>query len=308
MPKNILEEYKKAIIKQYQKEKSGENYRFLENPSRAKLRDLCWERFKKNDIPDDLKNFETFFEFSFELTKKNELKKKTGKFRSVGDFLRNETESPTDDIIELAAILVDFKPRPYSKFRRIGLSDEEIKTLNESDSLILDKENQNEGCKINDGDENIDENLLINKKEPNKFSERFKNKLRWTMVTTTIIFCLIATVIYFALFKKDCMQWTGDYYEKVDCIQEINSLDIKPYDEIQFLLKKVKVSDTTSFFKVGKPCVWYGKSVDGNYECFNIPGLHPETGKTLKPITQYIADKYLLKKRRKNRIKEYIIN
>ena len=91
------------------------------------------------------------------------------------------------------------------------------------------------------------------------------------------------------------MQWTGDYYERVDCIQEINSLDVKPYDEIQFELKKINVSDTTSFFKVGEPCVWYGKSVDGNYECFNIPGLHPETGKTLKPITQYIVDKYLLK-------------
>jgi len=295
MPKNILEEYKKAIIKQYQKEKSGENYRFLENPSRAKLRDLCWERFKENDNSDDLKNFETFFEFSFELTKKNELRKKTGKFRSIGGFLRNETESPTDDIIELAAILVDFKPRPYSKFRRIGLYDEEIVIPNESHSLILEEVNENEKKEQKKDDENIAEDLLINKKEPNMFSERFKNKLRWTMIKTTIIFCLIATVIYFAFFKKDCMQWTGNYYEKVDCVQELNSLGIQPFNERQFELKKVKVCDTTSFFKVGKPCVWYGKSVDGNYECFNIPGLHPETGKTLKPITEYIVKKHLLK-------------
>jgi len=91
------------------------------------------------------------------------------------------------------------------------------------------------------------------------------------------------------------MQWTGDYYEKVDCIQEIKSLDIKPYDEIQFGLIKINVSDTTSFFKVGEPCIWYGKSFEGNYDCFTAPGLHPETGKTLKPITQYIVDKYLLK-------------
>lgn len=295
MTKNILEEYKKAIIKQYQKEKSGENYRFLENPSWAKLRDLCWERFKENDIPDDLKNFETFFEFSFELTKKNELRKKTGKFRSIGDFLRNETESPTDDIIELAAILVDFKPRPFSKFRRIGLSDEEIVIPNESHSLILEEVNENEEKEQKKDDENIAEDLLINKKEPNMFSERFKNKLKWTMIKTTIIFCLIAMVIYFAFFKKDCMQWTGNYYEKVDCAQELNSLEIEPFNERQFELKKVKVCDTTSFFKVGKPCVWYGKSVDGNYECFNIPGLHPETGKTLKPITAYIVKKHLLK-------------
>ena len=304
MLKNILEEYKKAIIKQYQKEKSGENYRFLENPSRAKLRDLCWERFKENDNLDDLRNFETFFEFSFELTKKNELRKKTGKFRSIGDFLRNETESPTDDIIELAAILVDFKPRPYSKFRRIGLSNEEIENLNESESVILEEEKEKVENKENEGDDDeVIEDLPINNKEHNRLSERFTKKLRSTTIATTIIFCLIATVIYFAFFKKDCMQWKGEYYERVDCVQEINSLDIKPFDEIQFLLKKIKVCDTTSFFKLGKPCVWYGKSVDGNYECFNIPGLHPETDKTLKPISQYIVDKYLLKIK-KSKIKD----
>ena len=91
------------------------------------------------------------------------------------------------------------------------------------------------------------------------------------------------------------MQWARNYYKRVECIQEVNSLEIKPYHEIQFGIKKISISDTTSFFKVGEPCIWYGKSVDGNYECFNIPGLHKKKKKTLKPITQYIVDKYLLK-------------
>jgi len=46
---------------------------------------------------------------------------------------------------------------------------------------------------------------------------------------------------------------------------------------------------------LGKPCVWYGKSFDGSYDCFTAPGLHPETGKKLKPITEYIVKKHLLK-------------
>lgn len=293
MPNNTFEDYKIAIQEKYKIEKEGVNFNFLNPPSQANLRNLCWEIFKSNTNNDDLSVFHSFFEFEFDLTKKNYFKEQKDRFRPIGSFLKDEKNPANRFAVELAAILVDFKPRPYSKFRRIGLSEEEIETSNKSDSLILVEVNENEENEQK-GDVSI-ENLLVNKKVPNKFSERFKNKLRWTMVVITIIFCLIAMVIYFAFFKKDCMQWAGDYYEKVDCIQEIKSLDIKPYNEIQFGLKKINVSDTTSFFKVGEPCVWYGKSVDGNYECFNIPGLHPETGKTLKPITQYIVDKYLLK-------------
>ena len=107
MSKNILEEYKKAIIKQYQKEKSGENYRFLENPSRAKLRDLCWERFKDNTNVSDLSTFRDFFEFDYTVQKKNQLKECTDKLKPVRAFFLGITESPNDETIELSAILLD---------------------------------------------------------------------------------------------------------------------------------------------------------------------------------------------------------
>ena len=55
-----------------------------------------------------------------------------------------------------------------------------------------------------------------------------------------------------------------------------------------------------SFFRNGNydnPLVWYGKSPNKReYEFFNHPGLHPETGKTLKPISKYIIKKYTLSK------------
>lgn len=307
MHNNTPDDYKEAVRNKYEKEKDGIYSNYLSNPSQASLRDLCWEIFKSNKNTDDLLIYKKFFKCEFDPNNEDTSIVYTNKFKKVGGFFRRGIDPAKIDTVNFAAILVSFELRPYSKFRKVGLSEDEIENPNESESVILGEEKEKEENEENEGDEGdedeVIEDLPINNKEPNKLSERFTKKLRSTIIATTIIFCLIATVIYFAFFKKDCMQWKGEYYERVDCVQEINSLDIKPFDEIQFSLKKIKVCDTTSFFKLGKPCVWYGKSVDGNYECFNIPSLHPETDKTLKPISQYIVDKYLLKIK-KNKIKD----
>jgi hypothetical protein len=51
---------------------------------------------------------------------------------------------------------------------------------------------------------------------------------------------------------------------------------------------------TTRFFNEdGSVQVWYGKDMDGEMDFFSSYGLHPETNKTLRPITQYIIDKYV---------------
>jgi hypothetical protein len=59
---NITREYyKKAIREKYEKEKTGDNSYYLEVPSQAKLRDLCWKIFVLNDRKDDLNIFSLFF-------------------------------------------------------------------------------------------------------------------------------------------------------------------------------------------------------------------------------------------------------
>jgi hypothetical protein len=40
--------------------------------------------------------------------------------------------------------------------------------------------------------------------------------------------------------------------------------------------------------------IWYCKQ-DGKCDFINAPGLHPESGKTLKPISKYVIKKYVLK-------------
>ena len=70
------------------------------------------------------------------------------------------------------------------------------------------------------------------------------------------------------------------------------SAPIIPIDENLKELNKITVSDSTIFFKAGKPKVWYYK-VDGVPEFYDGPGFHPLKGKCLKPVTQYIIDKYV---------------
>ena len=58
-------------------------------------------------------------------------------------------------------------------------------------------------------------------------------------------------------------------------------------------LQKITRPDTLNFDNaIGN--VWYNKS-DGKVEFFTNYGLHPENGKTLKPISKYILNKYALK-------------
>ena len=94
--------------------------------------------------------------------------------------------------------------------------------------------------------------------------------------------------------KKGCMQWQKDHYELVDCsIAGIGIMnEIKPTVEEELKLKKIEVSIQTRFFQKNKAIVWYCKN-NGKQEYFNSAGFHPENGKPLKPISQYIIDKYI---------------
>jgi hypothetical protein len=92
------------------------------------------------------------------------------------------------------------------------------------------------------------------------------------------------------------MQWSGDHYEKVDC--DLKAVDfgafgkIEPYEESKFGLKKIKVCDTTTCFINGEAIVWYAKTSSDKADFFNTHGRHPENDKPLRPVTNYIINKY----------------
>jgi hypothetical protein len=122
----------------------------------------------------------------------------------------------------------------------------------------------------------------------------FFYKLKNTAIATLLIFGLISTVIYFAFFKNDCMQWTGDHYEVVDCSSKNDVNMIVPKKEELLDFRKLEVCDTTNCFKKdGEAFIWYTKTPDGGIDFFNDHGRHPEFNRPLRPVSHYIFNKYI---------------
>ncbi|KRB57859.1 hypothetical protein [Flavobacterium sp. Root186] len=339
MSNYTFEDYKKAIKAKYEEEIEGEHSYNLSSPTTANLRKLCVKRFKSNNNKDDLSAFESFFDVPFDKDKKNLFgDDEMNKLEAVKRFFLGRTENPAEDTIQLAAILVDLQPRPFNKFRKQNDPDdlELINDLrdtkffspqNSSDDLIDEVENENvidpkiEEPKENQSQES--EPIQDEESEPIFVAEKpesFQNQELaptpapistfvnidegtpnniWRYLGITAVVVGLGLIIYLALPKKDCMQWSGDHYDEVSCDLKIGGIGTfnspEPYDERIIDLRRIKVCDTTIFFKNEKAVVWYAK-VGDSVEFFNTHGMHPENGRALRPITHYIINKYVIKK------------
>lgn len=291
MVKNTLEDYKVGVKLKYELEKMGNHSSLLLNPSRAKLRKLCGELFKNNTKTDDLKSFSAFFQFDFVLNCSNKLKDQTDKFRPIETFFKGETDLTDIEAVNIAAILVDFNPRPYLKFSKQQTFKEEniphssIKNIDTTDvfgvSTIV------KGIGIN-ADQLIQPSTLAKK----EFSIYHKRLLIPGLVSVV----MLSGFGYVFLPKKQCMQWQKDHYEAVVCeTKAVGFVDLystMPLNKNMLNFRKIKICDTTTFFMHNRPIVWYCKT-GNNLDFFNGPGFNPENEKPLKPITQYMIDKYV---------------
>ncbi|MFA9191170.1 hypothetical protein AAGV28_07290 [Flavobacterium sp. FZUC8N2.13] len=292
MKKNTLEDYKKEIRAKYEMEKLGVHSSLLLNPSRAKLRNLCFELLKDNPSKDDLMSFSSFFGFEFSATNFNTLKGLTDKFRPIETFLKGETDLMDIEGMNIAAILVGFESRPYLKFSKTErvineqLSDNEYKTahLLSVDSNTDTKDNEKVQGQMYQA---------LKSKENNR--NIFLNK----PIIVAVFLVVLMGCFVFISSKVECMQWQNDHYEIVDCgdskVGVVNLFSKVPLDKNMLHFKRIQVCDTTTFFKYEKPVVWYCKK-GKELEFFNSPGFNPENNKPLKPITQYMIDKYVSKK------------
>jgi hypothetical protein len=331
---NVENDYKEAIRAKYRKEKEGgDYYDFLAIPGQASLRDLCWKIFRSNPKKDDLKTYSDFFKFDFDSKEENTSTTYTDKFRKVGTFYKEGKKPAKNSTIELAAILVDFEPRPFNKFRIHNLypddiSDDNLVLENQPKKQIegsgdlenfLDEKEREKGIekgiveekedievkeKEEEKNDNIKEseveeesgNEIENEEEnSNKFNQRIKNAI----LGVTLVLCIGFSIIFFAFPKKQCMQWSVDHYELVDCDLKIEGFGA--YNKIELLdptlvnLKKIAVCDTTTYFdKNGIAVIWYGRTANG-VDFFNAHGRHPENSSPLKPVTRYILNKYVRK-------------
>ncbi|MGF1557165.1 hypothetical protein [Paucihalobacter sp.] len=108
------------------------------------------------------------------------------------------------------------------------------------------------------------------------------------------VLLIILTIDYTT--KTRWMVWEADHYIEVgfdEKLLQTGSLKIYNKDRIEHF-KKVEVNCESSLsVNGGAMDLWYGKNKNGELELFTTPGLHPETGKTLKALTKYMFDKYI---------------
>lgn len=322
-----IEDYKTAIRAKYKVAIKEDVSGILSDPTPAQLRDLYLRIFERGVSTIDEEIMKIFLEANENFTLKRTIENcNIGKFKPIISFLEGRnTENKSR--IEMAAILVDLQTRPFKKFQ-VNNSDEEkelIEDLKKFEPLPIreeeDLKEEMEDQKFSDIESsNIDR--VINEDEDENQKEKISSgeilkpvdivgtvkrslfgKYRRTIIATAIIFSLIATatlgtVIYVEFLKKDCMQWSGDHYDEVSCNMEMEGIGTfnspETYDDRIINLRRIKVCDTTAFFKNNKAVVWYAK-VGDSVEFFNTHGMHPENGKALRPVTHYIIDKYVKK-------------
>lgn len=304
-------DYKTAIRTQYRTAMEKDVSGILSDPTPAQLRDFYLRLFEKGLSEIDEEILKLFLE-----AKENSSLKKViencniGKLKPIINFLEGgNTENKAR--IEMAAILVDFQYRPFNKFKK-EFTEEELKLMNDlrnnkssrevssnemSNSIEIDSSNDPEPTaddQESEASQSPDSELTEIHNEDDKPKSK---KMRYAAIIAILMG--LGLIIYLALPKKECMQWSNDHYEMVDCDLKVNSLGIMTpvelLDESLVNLKKVQVCDTTSCFdKNGDAIIWYARSENG-VDFFNGHGRHPENNRPLKPVTKYIISKYVKK-------------
>ncbi|MRX68319.1 hypothetical protein SAMN06265349_103421 [Flavobacterium resistens] len=210
---NTLEEYKKAIKIKYELEKEGEHFDYLYNPSRGKLRDLCWLIFENKPTQDDLNVFKNLLCLDFDHTKKNKFKEQKDKFRPIETFFKGETDPSNIDAINLAAILVDFQPRPFKKFNekcrnaetKVTENAEKIKATAEIENEVIESksfvENENEESKEAPKKGNLFSNLKDIYSNSKKIAQNIQPKRVIKIAIGTVLLVSSACLNY--VQKKD---------------------------------------------------------------------------------------------------------
>jgi len=116
---------------------------------------------------------------------------------------------------------------------------------------------------------------------------------------TTLFIGFVALILFLivnALNSEKWMEWNGDQFEVTKFDEQRLSLgEIWPMDKNRLTnFKRIAPDCNTSFFDFnGNAKVWYGKNNQGELEYFTDLGRHPETGKTLRPMTRYMINKYV---------------
>lgn len=287
MPNITFKDYIEGIKAKYEEEKTKKYSCYLAKPSPAQLKNLCDILKKKNTSRSDQEIISLFC---------NTEGFDNDRFKPIGNFFSGKTQSPSHEILDMMALLVDFEPRPLGKFLERNNKQPEEDILRETATSNPQDEKEPQKTAITQRLVPLQNNSLSQTPEA-----KFRLNKKITIIGS-LTFCLIIFLFAYTLLTshKECLEWKIDRYTEVNCDTEtigFVNLDTKiPYNESLLKLRKIIPTDTTTYFKNGKAIVWYCKDTDGSIDLFNTPGYHPIYNKPLKPITLYIIKKYLQQK------------
>lgn len=216
-------------------------------------------------------------------------------------FQKAKDEIQTDKVSPRAQLLSDFIFEDSNEqYGEKSLRDKYNLIISNSDDTIRLKKHVEDALSHYLGYKDYPAFLEANK--TNELDDGDKMKILWSKNKITIIVSLIiisSVIIYNSFIKQRWMIWQEDHYIEVKFDLEkynVNQLKVYKKERIEFFKKINNPTCTYDFFNEdGSVRVWYGKNSEKELEYFTSFGLHPETGKTLKPITQYMINKYVCK-------------
>jgi hypothetical protein len=153
-------------------------------------------------------------------------------------------------------------------------------------------------------EDDVQQENSIEQKVHRATKQESTNKSKRNSTMQAIVITLVAVVIGFGSLafyldereEVEWMRWNGEHYE-------ITEFDKAAYrrEEIevvdQYRLQNFKrldlECDDVFFTPSGEPLAWYHKNDFGELELYSQAGKHPVLDDQLKPITQYMIDKYI---------------
>lgn len=309
-------DYGKLVFRTYQSLRSTPEFSpALKQATPASIRKECLTVYKERPDKKDEAALRSFFgpageNKSFLSSIENF---PTDGFKAFSNYLKGKAMKTDDKNVELLAWLIDFPHRPYRYGMDVILSEEEKSLLNSEEGFSENvekahKEEQNDKAEEiksqTCGDEQevlpITTNDIPVLAHPISLGNNIwsgKKPLRinrqWLIFGVSLVFVTLSLGFYLLYDKgAECMYWTGDHYEKIDCNADIKDKHLLNEEKWKNF-RKITHPDTITAWSVGK--LYYLKT-NNVMEYFTADGKHPVyTNRTLKVLTQYMFEKHILK-------------
>lgn len=212
-------------------------------------------------------------------------------------FKKAKGEIGTDKVSpraqHLSDFILEFSKEPYGE----RILREKFNALNKAgDKNVRLKKHAEEALSNYLGYEKFTDFVNENSDEETVKVNKLKRLLNYKTAILLGVIVIISAFTYNSTTKQRWMVWKDNHYIEVDFdikAYELNKLKLYKEERIKYFYKINANCDTKYFNENGSVKVWYGKNKAKKIECFTALGLHPETGKTLKPITSYMIKKYL---------------